>query len=79
MLDRSHGLIAAKPKMREGQFMPRLLLRSQIASLEPEHSGMTLTVEEAQSNLVHANCTGFGAKSAPIHPVLGLSTGFNQL
>tara|TARA_Y100000991_G_scaffold31500_1_gene20137 strand:- start:75 stop:254 length:180 start_codon:yes stop_codon:yes gene_type:complete len=58
--------------------MPSLLLRSQIASLEPEHSGLTLNLEEAPNDLVHANCTGFGAKSAPIHPVFGLSTGFDQ-
>ena len=54
LLNRSHGLIASKLKMREGQFMPSLLLRSQIALLEPLHSGLTLNIEQGPSGLVHA-------------------------
>ena len=45
LLERSHGLIASKLKMREGHLLPSLLPRSQIALLEPEHSGLTLNIE----------------------------------
>jgi gluconate kinase len=79
LLDGSQGKIASRLKIREDHFLPTLLLRSQIALLEPEHSGLTLNIEQSPSDLVHINCTGFGAKSAPVHPILGLSTGFNQL
>ena len=79
LLRGSQGLIASVFKIREDNFMPTLLLRSQFASLEPEHSGLTLNIEEAPSDLAHTNCTGFGPKSAPVYPVLGLLTGFNQL
>jgi gluconokinase len=54
LLERSHGLIASRLKMRKDHFMPTSLLRSQIALLEPEHGGLTLNIEQAPSALVQA-------------------------
>lgn len=45
LLDGSQGKIASRLKIREDHFLPTLLLRSQIALLEPEHSGLTLNIE----------------------------------
>lgn len=45
LLGGSQGLIVSRLKIREDHFLPRLLLRSQIALLEPEHRGLTLNIE----------------------------------
>jgi gluconate kinase len=45
LLDGSQGKIASRLKIREDHFLPTLLLRSQIALLKPEHSGLTLNIE----------------------------------